>query len=120
MTERLPGNPIAPGIAGRFYTSNDSGFTPEQYADMALTAMFDSAKNYPQPLKTRVLEAKLEISRILNNYFAEAMVDAARQIGRQYELQEKTKARLMLPAGYAQRLDEGGVWNEAEAASNSG
>jgi hypothetical protein len=118
VTEKLPGNPIAPGVAGRFYVGNDTGFTPEQYADMALTAMFESAKNYPLPLKVKVLEAKLEMAKILNNYFAEAMVDAARRIGRQYELQEKTKARLMLPAGYAQRLDEGGVWHEAEDASN--
>jgi hypothetical protein len=41
------------------------------------------------------------------------MADERRRVGRQYELQETAKARLMLPAGYAQRLDEGGVWTEA-------
>jgi len=120
MPERVPESSLAPGVAGRFYVGTDCGFSAEQYADMAMTAMFENAKHYPLPLKVKVLEAKLEISKILNNYFAEAMADAARRIGRHYELQEKTAARLMLPAGYSQRLDEGGVWQEAEATSNSG
>ena len=100
-------------IAGRFYVGTDGGFSPEQYADMILTALFESAKHYPPGLKVKVLEAKLEMQRVIMNYVAEAMADERRRVGRHYELQEKAKARLMLPVGYAQRLDEGGVWTEA-------
>jgi len=100
-------------IAGRFYVNNDGGFTPEQYADMILTALFESAKDYPPQIKVRVLEAKLSMQRIIVNYVSEAMADERRRIGRQYELHDKKKARLLLPSGMGQKLDEGGVWNEA-------
>ena len=100
-------------VAGRFYVGTDGGVNAQQYTDMIMTALFESAKNAPQPLKTRLLEYKLEAIDIIFHYVSEAMADERRRVGRQYELQETAKARLMLPAGYAQRLDEGGVWTEA-------
>lgn len=118
MSEALPDNPMAQGVAGRFYVGTDGGFTPEQYADMCMTALFESAKHYPLPLKIKVLEAKIEIAKVLNHYFAEAMADERRRIGRQYELHDKAKARLMLPSGMGQRLDDGGVWDEAVAPAS--
>lgn len=100
-------------VAGRFYVNNDGGFTPEQYADMIMTKLFESAKDYPPQIKTKILEAKFEVQRIILHYVAEAMADERRRIGRHYELHDKQKARLMLPAGYASKLDEGGIWSEA-------
>jgi len=100
-------------IAGRFYVNNDGGFSPEQYADMIMSALFESAKNYPPVIKVRVLEAKLEMQKIILNYVSEAMADERRRIGRQYELHDKKKARLLLPSGMGHQLDEGGVWTEA-------
>lgn len=105
-------------VAGRFYVNNDGGFTPEQYADMIMTKLFESAKNYPPQIKTKILEAKFEVHKIVLHYVAEAMADERRRIGRLYELNDKTKARLMLPAGYAERLDNGGVWSEALMEKN--
>lgn len=103
-------------VAGRFYVGTDGGFTPQQYTDMIMTALFASAKNAPQPLKTRLLEFKLEAINIVFHYVSEAMADERRRVGREYELKEKSKAgRLMLPGGLAQKLDNGGVWSEAEA-----
>ena len=52
-------------------------------------------------------------------HVAEAMADATRRVGRQYELQDKKKARLLLPSGMGQKLDEGGVWDEAGASPSS-
>lgn len=105
--------------AGRFYVNNDGGFTPEQYADMLMTKFFDTAKFLPQPLKSRVLEGKLQLYEIARNIIAEAMVDERRRVGRHYELNDKKKARLLLPAGMGQRLDQGGVWDENYDPSTS-
>jgi hypothetical protein len=115
VSEQLPDNPLMRGVAGRFYVGSDGGFTPEQYADMCMTALFESAKNYPLPLKLKVLEAKAEMAKVLHHYFAEAMADERRRIGRRYELHDKKQARLMLPSGMGERLDNGGVWDEALA-----
>ena len=105
--------------AGRFYVNNDGGFTPEQYADMAMTRLFSTAKYLPQPLKSQVLEAKLKILQVLVMTFSEAMADERRRIGRHYELRDKKAARLLLPSGMGQRLDDGGVWSESLPASNT-
>lgn len=100
-------------LAGRFYVSSDAGFNAQQYTDMIMTALFESAKNAPQPYKTRLLEYKLECVDIIFRYVNEAMADERRRVGREYELHDKRKARLLLPSGMGDRLDEGGVWNEA-------
>jgi hypothetical protein len=113
MSEKIPESSMNPGLAGRFYVGTDGGFSAEQYADMCMTAMFENAKHYPQPLKFVVLEKKLEIVNILTRYISEAMADERRRVGREYELHDKKKARLLLPSGMGQRLDEGGVWSEA-------
>ena len=103
-------------VAGRFYVGTDGGFGPQQYTDMIMTALFESAKNAPQPIKTRLLEFKLEAINVIFHYVSEAMADERRRVGREYELKEKSKAgRLLLPGGLAQKLDQGGVWSEAEA-----
>jgi len=109
---------INPKTAGRFYVGTDGGFNAHQYTDMIMTALFESAKNAPQPLKTQILEFKLRAVDIVYKHVAEAMADATRRVGRQYELQEKKKARLLLPSGMGQKLDEGGVWDEALPAQN--
>lgn len=107
---------LNPRIAGRFYVGTDGGFSPQQYTDMIMTALFESAKNAPQPLKTKLLEFKLEAINVIFHYVSEAMADERRRVGREYELQEKSKkGRLLLPGGLAQKLDNGGVWSEAEA-----
>lgn len=113
MPEIIPESSLNPGIAGRFYVGTDGGFSAEQYADMCMTAMFENAKHYPQPLKFVVLEKKLEVVNILTRYISEAMADERRRVGREYELHDKKKARLLLPSGIGQKLDEGGVWSEA-------
>lgn len=115
MAERVPEPTLNQTFAGRFYTSNAGGFSAKQYADMIMTALFESAKNAPQPLKTQILEFKLEAGNIVFHYVNEAMEDAKRLVGRQYELNEKKKGRLLLPGGLAQHLDQGGVWDEAKA-----
>lgn len=94
-------------VAGRFYVMNDGSFTPEQYTDMVMTRIFESAKNLPQPAKTQVLEFKAKIADVICHYFAEAMADARRQIGKQYEHEDLKKARLMLPATHAESLRMG-------------
>jgi len=104
---------INPRVAGRFYVGTDGGFNAHQYADMIMTALFESAKHAPQPLKTQILEFKLQALDIVYRHVAEAMADATRRVGRQYELNERKKARLLLPSGMGQRLDQGGVWDEA-------
>lgn len=119
MSERAPESNSPPGIAGRFYVNTDGGFNAAQYTDMIATALFESAKHAPQPLKTQILEWKLSAVNIIHRYVAEAMADAARRIGRQYELKEKeNKGRLMLPGGLSRHLDEGGVWEEAKATES--
>lgn len=117
MSERIPESSVPQAVAGRFYVSNDSGFTPAQYTDMIMTGLFESAKHWPQPMKTRLLEAKIEAVNIIQRYVAEAMADATRKVGRHYELHEKKQARLLLPSGMGQRMDNGGVWDEATAPS---
>ena len=102
-----------PAVAGRFYVGTDGGFSPEQYADMLMTRLFESAKHAPQPLKSLILEWKLRVANEVFGVISEAMADAARRVGRQYELNEKKKARLLLPAGMGERLDQGGVWDES-------
>lgn len=104
---------LNPKFAGRFYVGTDGGFSAQQYTDMIMTALFESAKNAPQPLKTRLLEYKLEAINVIFQYVSEAMADERRRVGREYELQDKKKARVLLPSGMGVRLDEGGVWNEA-------
>jgi hypothetical protein len=104
---------LNPKLAGRFYVGSDGGFSAEQYTDMIMTQLFDSAKDAPQPLKTQILEFKLQAANIIHRYVVEAMADATRRVGRQYELHDKKKARLMLPSGMGERLDQGGIWDEA-------
>lgn len=94
-------------VAGRFYVMNDGSFTPEQYADMVMTRLFESAKHLPQPIKVQVLEFKAKAVDVLRHYFAEAMADARRQIGKAYEHEDLKKARLMLPATHAESLRMG-------------
>jgi hypothetical protein len=103
-------------VAGRFYVGTDGGFTAQQYTDMIATALFMSAKHAPQPLKTQLLEWKLQAVNIIYQHVAEAMMDERRRVGREYELKEKNKrGRLMLPGALRNHLDEGGIWEEAKA-----
>jgi len=102
-----------PKIAGRFYVGTDGGFSAHQYTDMLMTKLFDSAKTLPQPMKTQILEFKNQYANIIFGVVNEAMADAARRVGRQYELNEKKKARLLLPSGMGDRLDNGGIWDES-------
>ena len=93
--------------AGRYYIMNDGSFTPEQYADMAMTRLFESAKNLPQPYKTQVLEFKAQFFNVLCHYFSEAMADERRRVATIYELGDTKKARLMLPATHAEGVQLG-------------
>jgi hypothetical protein len=90
------GNPLVP--SGRFFVAAaDGSFSAEQYADMALTRMFESAKDYPQPLKGAVLERKFEIRNILIHHIGEAMADARKRIGNKFENGQAAAARAHLP-----------------------
>ena len=55
----------------------------EHFAAAALAQLFENAKDYPQPLKTRVLECKLEvrdlITRAITDAIAQARAEAAPQ-----------------------------------------
>lgn len=90
-------NPNGVIAGGRFYVGADDGFTPEQYADMALTRMFESAKDWPQPMKTQALEQKFRVRKILTHFFAEAMADERRRVGIEFEAGRLAKAVDLLP-----------------------
>lgn len=82
---------------GRFFVGADGGFTPVQYADQALMRMFENVKDWPQPMKTQALEEKFKIRATLIHFFAEAMADERRRVGREFEAGKLTKAVEMLP-----------------------
>lgn len=115
MPEKIPETSMNRQFAGRFYTGTDGGFTADQYTDMLMTQLFESAKTAPQPLKTQLLEFKLKYVNIAFRIIREAMADATRRVGRKYELNDHQHGRLMLPGALKQKLDEGGLWSEAQA-----
>lgn len=90
------GNPMQ--MAGRYFVSApDGSFSAEQYADMILNRLFESAKDYPEPLKGRVLERKFEVRALLIHYVSEAQADARSQVGRLFESEKLYEAAAHLP-----------------------